>query len=147
MGYVDTVSKALGANAIGDLTEGTNGPTFLLARVDDVDALSPDMTALARLPHAVGVYEGPRGDVVRQRLFAPHYGIPEDPGTGSLAGLVGHWLLRAGLVAPGAIEVHQGAHLGRPCVISVELAAGAPPRVGGACASVARGTFELPLHV
>lgn len=91
----EDVAKSLGARVIGDIEEGSNGPTFLLAMVDDVDAR----------------------------------------------------LLRDGLVGAGALEVHQGAQLGRACVILVELAAGAPPRVGGACASVARGAFELLLHV
>jgi trans-2,3-dihydro-3-hydroxyanthranilate isomerase len=142
----EVLSKALGANVIGAVLEATNGPSFLLAMVDDVDAIARDAGALARLPHAVGVYERPRDGVTRQRLFAPGEGIAEDPATGSLAGLVGARLAREGLV-DGALEIHQGAQVRRPSVIYVDARAGERPRVGGACASVARGTFELPRGV
>ncbi len=135
---------AIGVAPSGAVREGSNGPTFLLVPVDDVDAVRPDMGALARLP-PVGVYERPRGRVTRQRLFAPTLGVPEDPVTGSLAGLVAQRLLLDGLVEPGELTIHQGEQVDRPGVVWTHVSHEWPPRVGGACASVARGTVEIPV--
>lgn len=142
----EVLSKALGCKVIGAVWGASNGPSFLLARVDDVRAARPDPGALARLPHAVGIYEAPRERLTRQRLFAPGEGINEDPATGSLAGLVGARLVLDGLLAAGSLEIRQGDEVGRPSEIFVELREGGRPRVGGACASVARGVYELLLR-
>lgn len=140
----EVISKALGCNVIGAVWEASNGPSFLLARVEDVGAARPDLGALAALPHAVGIYESPRERLTRQRLFAPGEGITEDPATGSLAGLVGARLRLDALLSAGDLEIQQGDALGRPSSIYVGLRDGERPTVGGACASVARGVFELP---
>lgn len=64
------------------------GPNWLLRFPDEakVRALRPDMRALARLPQrgviATARAEDPGIDFV-SRFFAPHYGIDEDPVTGS----------------------------------------------------------------
>lgn len=139
------VGAALGVAVRGAVFEGSNGITSLLARVDDVDAVTPDAKALTQLPFAVAVYEGSRdngtgGRVARQRLFAPD----ERPASGPLAGLVAQRLLLDGDTQPGVLSIRQGEHLERPAVIDVWATHDQTPRVGGACASVARGTFELP---
>lgn len=140
----EVISIALGRRVIGTVWEATNGPWFLLVRVDDVSAVKPDLGALAKLPHPVGVYETPRDGATRQRLFAPGDGISEDPATGSLAGLVGERLRRDGHLRHAELLIHQGDEVERPSLIHVEVREGERPRVGGACTSVARGTFELP---
>lgn len=141
---VEALQNTLGHKGIVRVCAATNGPWFVLAQVDDVDALRPDPSAIARLPHNLGVYEAPRDGVTRQRLFAPNDGIAEDPATGSLAGVVAQRLRLDGLLRGERLEIHQGAALGRPSEIFVELREGEGPRVGGAAVSVARGTFELP---
>jgi PhzF family phenazine biosynthesis protein len=80
---------------------------------------------------------------VRARVFAPAVGVPEDPATGSAAGPLAVHLVATGAVAAGLVEVHQGHEVERPSLIEVTVAPGAPPRVGGGCVAVARGTFEL----
>lgn len=137
--------RALGVEIVGSVTEASNGPSFLLVPVADVDAVEPDHAALARLTgHGVYVYEPPAGGEVRVRLFAPHMGIVEDPATGSAAGLIGAHLLASGLIEPGPLLVRQGARVQRPSEIHVFVEPDGRPRVGGACVPVARGTFELP---
>ncbi len=56
--------------------------------------------------------------------FAPG-GIVEDPATGAAAAALGGYLRALGLVEPPArITVHQGAELGRPGVLVVDIPAG-----------------------
>jgi PhzF family phenazine biosynthesis protein len=68
-------------------------------RADDVRRLAPDMAALARLPTAVcttapGDGQPPGADFV-SRYFAPGFGIPEDPVTGSsFCTLAPYWAAR-----------------------------------------------------
>lgn len=60
---------------------------------DEVRALKPDMAALLPL-HPNGVVAAARGRVadIVSRCFAPSYGIPEDPVTGSIySGLAPYW--------------------------------------------------------
>lgn len=140
----DTARAALGVAPSGPCYVARNGATFVLVPVDDVDAVTPDLGALSKLPHAVGVYERPRDGAVRQRLFAPAAGIAEDPVTGSLSGVTATRLLLDGHVAPGPLTILQGAHVGRPGRVHVTVGHDLPPRVGGACVSIARGHMELP---
>ncbi|MFO0648790.1 MAG: PhzF family phenazine biosynthesis protein [Polyangiales bacterium] len=136
---------ALGVEVKGPLREGDNGRRFLLVPVADVDAVKPEMGLLAKLPWPVAVYEPPRERAVRQRLFAPSEGVAEDPVTGSLTGVVGQRLLLDGLIEEGDLVVTQGAHVGRPGQVWAYITRAHAPRIGGACASVARGTVEVPL--
>ena len=52
-------------------------------------------------------------------------------------------LVASGLAPAGRLEIEQGVEMGRPSLIEVDVEPGRPPRVGGACVAVARGTFEL----
>jgi PhzF family phenazine biosynthesis protein len=62
----------------------------------------------------------------------PRGGIREDPATGSAAASLGYYL-RAGdhLALPAVIEVAQGAEIGRPSFLSVEIPAEGRVRVTG----------------
>ncbi len=83
------------------------------------------------------------------RMFAPLYGIPEDPATGSgnvaLAGLLAS--LRPEPDLKLALRIGQGIDMGRPSV----LEAGAEKRggkvismsIGGRCVPMMRGTLEV----
>ena len=54
----------------------------------------------------------------KTRMFSPSLGVAEDPATGSAAGPLAVHLGRHGVVPFGtAIEIHQGAEIGRPSVL------------------------------
>jgi trans-2,3-dihydro-3-hydroxyanthranilate isomerase len=84
------------------------------------------------------------------RMFAPQFGIVEDPATGSASGPLGCYLVKHSLMAPDratAILNLQGARLGRPSWIhvSIESANGevSRVRVGGSAVFVAEGLMEV----
>jgi trans-2,3-dihydro-3-hydroxyanthranilate isomerase len=116
---------------------------------EEVAALEPDMSPLARLPDVLGVncFAG-RGTRWKTRMFAPGGGVPEDPATGSAAGPLACHLVRHGLVAPGTeVQISQGAEIRRPSTLYARVD-GSPERierveVGGSAVIVARGEFRL----
>ena len=116
---------------------------------DEVAALEPDQTALARLPDVLGVncFAG-SGTTWKTRMFAPAGGVPEDPATGSAAGPLACHVMRHGLVEPGTqIEISQGAEIRRPSTLFARVE-GSPEKiekveVGGSAVVVARGEFRL----
>lgn len=84
------------------------------------------------------------------RMFAPRFGIAEDPATGSASGALGCYLVKHSLLSADratAILNFQGARLGRPSWIhvSIESANGAVSRVrvGGTAVFVAEGEMEV----
>ncbi len=100
----DDLDTALGARLLGVASAGTD----LLVELDDaatVRDLSPDLVALAALELRAVIVTA-RSDDARwhfvSRVFAPRYGIPEDPVTGSahcaLGPFWGARLRRTGLV-------------------------------------------------
>jgi len=95
----DQISAALRLSA-GDILSGPmviGAPTeFLTVQVapDVLSALTPDLTALSAIADEIYVVSGAPGDASRflTRLFAPGFGIPEDPVTGSAhCGLAPYW--------------------------------------------------------
>jgi trans-2,3-dihydro-3-hydroxyanthranilate isomerase len=107
-------------------------------------SLRPDLGALARSEEAQTICVWSLdGSDVHARVFAPAVGVNEDPATGSAAGPLGALLVRRGLLPPGSLRVFQGAELGRPSVIDVEIGMEGDVRVGGACVVVGRGFLEL----
>ena len=73
----------------------------------------------------------------------PRSACPKIRPTGSAAGPLAVHLVTSGLAPAGSLEIEQGVEMGRPSLIEVDVEPGRPPRVGGACVAVARGTFEL----
>jgi PhzF family phenazine biosynthesis protein len=75
----------------------------------DVEALIPDMRLLASLhPAGVAVTAPGRDADFVCRYFAPSYGIPEDPGTGSIqCGLVPYWAERLGKTSLRSLQVSR----------------------------------------
>jgi len=60
------------------------------------------------------------------RVFAPAVGVAEDPVTGTAAGALGAWVVRHGLLPEGkdgitSFVVEQGAEMGRPGFVRVEV--------------------------
>jgi trans-2,3-dihydro-3-hydroxyanthranilate isomerase len=128
------------------------GPMFVyveLATGEDVAALAPDFAALARVTDAGASCFARMDGRWKTRMFAPVYGVAEDPATGSAAGPLAVHLARHGLIAFGEeIEIAQGAEVGRPSKLFAS-AEGSPERiervrVGGSAVVVARGEFSLP---
>jgi PhzF family phenazine biosynthesis protein len=63
--------------------------------------------------------------------------ITEDPATGSAAASLGGYLREAGLLAaPATVVVHQGAHVGRPSLLTVEIPAAGGIRVSGSAVAI-----------
>jgi trans-2,3-dihydro-3-hydroxyanthranilate isomerase len=138
------------------------GVPYILIPVDRraaVDAAAADMAVLDRLRSAfdvpeVGLYifsvEAKEADVtVYSRMFAPGFGIVEDPATGSASGPLGCYLV-AHQVVPAdrarAIVNLQGVKMGRPSRLHIAIDAdgGAITRVqvGGQAVTVGEGTIQ-----
>ncbi|MFH1844167.1 MAG: PhzF family phenazine biosynthesis protein [bacterium] len=87
---------------------------------------------------------------VHCRMFAPHFGIPEDPASGSATGALAAYLIKHRL-----IEIHdhvrivseQGLEMDRPSrlIVEADIKAGRPSRiqVGGECVLVGKGQIML----
>ena len=120
-----------------------------LASEEEVAGLSPDFAALGRLTDVgVNCFAG-SGTRWKTRMFAPVYGVAEDPATGSAAGPLAVHLARHGRIAFGnEIEISQGDEIGRPSKLYARVT-GTPEQierveVGGSAVIVARGEFRLP---
>jgi trans-2,3-dihydro-3-hydroxyanthranilate isomerase len=87
---------------------------------------------------------------VRARMFAPGFGVPEDPATGSACVALGGYLATRSPRHDGTLRwvVEQGFEMGRPSILEVEVdkRAGAITalRVGGASVLVTEGQMEVP---
>jgi trans-2,3-dihydro-3-hydroxyanthranilate isomerase len=55
------------------------------------------------------------------RMFAPLFGVPEDPATGSAAGPFGCYLVRNGMSDGSLIIIEQGFEIGRPSLLKVHI--------------------------
>jgi trans-2,3-dihydro-3-hydroxyanthranilate isomerase len=94
--------------------------------------------------------EGERaGSDLHARMFAPGFGIAEDPATGSAAAALAGFLARRDPRRDGTLRwiVEQGFEMKRPSIIEVEadVARGAVTgvRVGGATVLVCEGTMAI----
>jgi trans-2,3-dihydro-3-hydroxyanthranilate isomerase len=90
------------------------------------------------------------GSRVHSRMFAPAFGINEDPATGGASGPLGCYLVRNGVVsAEPSIELisEQGIEMNRPSFIKIgiEQHDGEITRVkvSGQCVAMGGGYFEL----
>jgi trans-2,3-dihydro-3-hydroxyanthranilate isomerase len=85
---------------------------------------------------------------LRARMFAPLGGTTEDPATGSASAALGAFLLSLDprSDARASIALEQGAEMGRPSRIDVEVDKHAGTvtsvRIAGRCVPVMRGTLE-----
>jgi trans-2,3-dihydro-3-hydroxyanthranilate isomerase len=128
-----------------------NGPRHLVVVLpsrEDVAALEPDINALRRLgAYGVSCIAG-EGASWKSRMFAPVFGVDEDPATGSAAGPVACHLARHGRIAWGdEIVIDQGMEVGRPSRLHARAEGGDGlidrVQVGGQAVIVARGQFRL----
>jgi trans-2,3-dihydro-3-hydroxyanthranilate isomerase len=90
------------------------------------------------------------GQAAYARMFAPAFGIPEDPATGSACGPLACYLVHHGVVASAAtgdavrpIVIRQGVKMGRPSTIyaAIQSSGGkiTEVKVGGQAVLVGRG--------
>jgi trans-2,3-dihydro-3-hydroxyanthranilate isomerase len=128
-----------------------NGPTHVMValdRLEDVAALSPDLTALAGLGElnvSCFAHEGP---TVKTRMFAPGLGVAEDPATGSAAGPLALHLARHGAVPFNqTVVITQGVEINRPSILHAQIDGTAEHihrvKVGGSAVRVATGHYRL----
>jgi len=80
------------------------------------------------------------------RVFAPFYGVPEDPATGSSNGCLAGYLARHAYAGRGTVEarVEQGYEMGRPSLLhlaATDRGQAVDVEVGGGVVDVARGTL------
>ena len=78
--------------------------------------------------------DGRDGVDVRARMFAPAFGVPEDPATGSAAAALAGFLARSAPPGNGTLRwvVEQGVEMGRPSRLVVSIVEGdARVRVSG----------------
>jgi trans-2,3-dihydro-3-hydroxyanthranilate isomerase len=168
---VDARSGVAGAIGLaeGDLVpdlpiqEVTCGVPFLIVPVkspEAVDQAISDASAFRRLSASTGIdlpvfffAMSPPGaaETVYSRMFAPEFGIVEDPATGSASGPLGCYLLHHRVISADAatrIVSLQGAAMGRPSRIHIEISSRGGEiiqvRVGGQAVLVARGELILP---
>jgi trans-2,3-dihydro-3-hydroxyanthranilate isomerase len=119
-----------------------------LESAEQVAALKPDLNALGRMQVGVNCF-APDGAGWKTRMFAPGFGVPEDPATGSAAGPLSVHLARHGRTAWGEeIRISQGVEIGRPSTLHARAdgsdAGVERVEVGGSAVIVARGEFRLP---
>ena len=114
--------------------------------LEALNALQPDMDALADLSrqlgvtgvHAFAITED--GYTAHVRNFGPLYGIPEESATGTANGALTHYLHRQGIInAPAECRFLQGEAMQRPSVIATSLQADGNINVGGQYCIIARG--------
>jgi trans-2,3-dihydro-3-hydroxyanthranilate isomerase len=158
----EMVAAAVGlkpGDIVGHPRIASTGNNFLFAEVASRAALKAAMYSTEifakHLPmtRTVGVHlyvpVEEDGVEIQSRMFAPLYGVPEDPATGSanitLIGLLAHDDPRTDLTL--AKTIGQGFDMGRPSILeaSAEKKAGkvAATWIGGRCVPVMSGTIEL----
>ena len=90
------------------------------------------------------------GSDVRARMFAPGFGVSEDPATGSACAALGGYLAARNPRHDGTLRwvVEQGFEMGRPSIMEVEVdkrgGAVTAVRVGGSTVLVCEGQMEVP---
>lgn len=82
------------------------------------------------------------------RVFAPYYGVPEDPATGSSNGCLAGYLARHRADGDVSVRVEQGYEMGRPSLLCLDARRGTDAddgievEVGGRVVSVGSGTLR-----
>ena len=132
----------------------TGLPTVIVPLVDrgaltDIDldrGAYEDLTAdrEAKLVHAFCADPREPANDLAVRMFAPAYGVPEDPATGSANGCLAAYLARHAYFGSGVVDarVEQGYELGRPSLLylaATDRGDDVRVEVGGRVVDVARG--------
>lgn len=151
----------LGLDSIAEATpvqEVSTGLGFIivpLASKEAMGAINLNLAAYEELIAQAGakavlafwIDSGAPGGPVSMRMFAPYYGITEDPATGSGAGCLAAYLLEHKCLGADEIKViaRQGEYVGRPSVLHLRasrVGGAIAVRVGGKVVPVSRGFIE-----
>jgi trans-2,3-dihydro-3-hydroxyanthranilate isomerase len=144
------------------IREVSCGVPFLLVPIrsaEAVDRAVSDGAAFRRFTVSTGLNlpifffaMSPPGaaETVHSRMYAPDFGIVEEPATGGASGPLGCYLLHHGLVdaeAAARITSLQGAVMGRPSRIHIDISSKAGEitqvRVGGRAVLVGTGQMQV----
>ena len=153
---VDAISEALGVEISSDPPPACvdNGPTWTFVYLADpamVGAMKPDMAALSRLSEDDGltglaVFALTDDDpAVRIRCFAPFFGVPEDPVTGSANAALPAYLARYGLLerTGRSYRASQGLEMGRDGRVHIRVREDDRVEIGGQAVTVVEGEIRL----
>ncbi|WP_028238138.1 PhzF family phenazine biosynthesis protein [Stutzerimonas azotifigens] len=122
---------------------------------DALERAAPDSSRLADWPlcslgsrcgylFSLGEERDGRLEAHARFFFTTHgSAIAEDPGTGSACANLGGWLLGNGHPA-SRLRVQQGAQVGRPCTLLLDIQPPRGIRVGGRVLELGRGSVRLP---
>ena len=130
------------------------GVPFTLVPASSVAAVDRAWPDLARWPDDLEVFIYARDPSTAEmrfcaRMFAPTFGIPEDPATGSAVAAFAGALAQFEALGDGdhTITIHQGFAMGRPSIITLglEMEGGVltSASIGGAAVVVSQGTIDL----
>ena len=75
-------------------------------------------------------------------FFMKHGSVVEDPGTGSATANLGGWMTHQGR-APCSYAIEQGAQVGRPCHLGLDVLPDAEILVSGRVIEIGQGTIHL----
>ena len=158
---VDRVAAALGVDP-SDITEAglpiqevSCGTPFVFVPVASRAAVDRAVPDPRRLDFEAYLFTTDRGTgddsaTTYSRMFAPQFGIIEDPATGGASGPLGSYLVRQRLVTADkarSILNLQGVKMGRPSWIHISIDARDDEirgvRVGGRSVFVAEGIMEV----
>lgn len=165
----DSAASAIGletSDLVADLPvqEISCGLPYLLVPLRDhatVDRAQTDLVAYRKLlarnriapdtcVYLFSIAAPDPGATAYSRMFAPAFGIPEDPATGSAAGPLGCYLVKHGLVSGAkaqSIVNLQGMKMGRPSRIHVSITEQGGQivevKVGGEAVLVGQGELLL----
>jgi trans-2,3-dihydro-3-hydroxyanthranilate isomerase len=146
--------------AVANIATGRHQPVvasvgigFVIAELSDQAALArarPNVDAIARLPPAatgLHLYVAGADGALATRMFAPLYGVPEDPATGSANAALAALLADLAPAADATLtfRIVQGVEMGRPSLLNAEVAktgsAVTRVRIGGHCIAMMEGSL------
>lgn len=158
---VEAVADVLGIDAaeLNDdypVQEVSTGLPAVIVPLESLDALrrvSLDRDAYedfvaesdAKVVHAFAPETYEDANDLNARMFAPYYGVPEDPATGSANGCLGAYLVEHGYFGSSEVDVRveQGYEIERPSLVRVRARKSEDRsidvRVGGKVERVAEG--------
>jgi PhzF family phenazine biosynthesis protein len=138
-GTLPELTAALGITGETFLSRGGNGNAIILLHDEAaVRAVRPDFAALAKIDRLVTVTAPGDEQDIASRVFAAYHGIPEDPVTGSAhAALVPFWARRLQRSEALALQASRRGGL-LHCRLQGDRVI-----LGGSCATVIVGTFQL----
>lgn len=168
--HIDALARALGVEERDIRDTGlpaqqvSSGVPFLfvpMATRAAVNRAALDRAALREFfdangqpEHPVFIFSLEHGDdgaTAFSRMFAPLFGIPEDPATGGASGPLGAYLLAKEAVMPQQAERMvslQGVAMGRPSRIAISVSRRngvvSEVKVGGTCVSLGAGFLDVP---